>query len=110
MTVRHRTMRSQAGFTLVEMMVSTAVMMVIVAGVFSLLNPSYGTFQAQPEVADMQQRLRVSADAVQNPLPDVPVQVQQQIPHRILVGVCPHPDLFRRKFLHAALDAAHELH
>jgi hypothetical protein len=60
--------RSQAGFTLVEMMVSTAVMMVIVASVFSLLNPSYGTFQAQPEVSDMQQRLRVAADTIQKDL------------------------------------------
>ena len=52
MTGRLATARSQAGFTLVEMMVSTAVMMVIVAGVFSLLNPTYGTFQAQPEVSE----------------------------------------------------------
>ena len=68
MTGRPTAPHSQAGFTLVEMMVSTAVMMVIVAGVFSLLNPSYGTFQAQPEVADMQQRLRVAADTVQKDL------------------------------------------
>jgi hypothetical protein len=50
------------------MMVSTAVMMVIVAGVFSLLNPTYGTFQAQPEVSDMQQRMRVAADTIQKDL------------------------------------------
>jgi type II secretory pathway pseudopilin PulG len=68
MTGQTATARSQAGFTLVEMMVSTAVMMVIVASVFSLLNPSYGTFQAQPEVADMQQRMRVAADSVQKDL------------------------------------------
>ena len=68
MTGRLTMTRSQAGFTLVEMMVSTAVMMVIVASVFSLLNPSYGTFQAQPEVSDMQQRLRVAADTIQKDL------------------------------------------
>jgi type II secretory pathway pseudopilin PulG len=68
MTARISPRRSEAGFTLVEMMVSTAVMMVIVASVFSLLNPSYGTFQAQPEAADMQQRMRVAADAVQKDL------------------------------------------
>ena len=68
MTGRTATVRSQAGFTLVEMMVSMGVMMVIVASVFSLLNPSYGTFQAQPEVADMQQRMRVAADSVQKDL------------------------------------------
>src|SRR4029078_1561844 len=68
MTGRLSTARSQAGFTLVEMMVSMGVMMVIVASVFTLLNPSYGTFQAQPEVADMQQRMRVAADALQKDL------------------------------------------
>ena len=68
MTGRLAAARSQAGFTLVEMMVSTAVMMVIVAGVFSLLNPTYGTFQAQPEVSDMQQRMRVAADTIQKDL------------------------------------------
>ena len=68
MTGRLTMTRSQAGFTLVEMMVSTAVMMVIVASVFSLLNPSYGTFQAQPEVSDMQQRLRVATDTIQKDL------------------------------------------
>ncbi len=42
--------------------------MLITGGVFSLLNPSYGTFQAQPEVSDMQQRLRVAADTIQKDL------------------------------------------
>jgi prepilin-type N-terminal cleavage/methylation domain-containing protein len=56
------------GFTLIEMMVSMAIMTVIVAGVFSLLNPAHGTYQAQPEVSDMQQRLRVAADAIHKDL------------------------------------------
>ena len=61
-------LRSQAGFTLVEMLVSTALIVVVTGSVFSMLNPSYGTFQAQPEVSDMQQRMRVAADAVQKDL------------------------------------------
>ena len=40
----------------------------VTASVFSLLNPAHGTFQAQPEVSDMQQRLRVAADTVQKDL------------------------------------------
>ncbi len=62
-----RVLRS-GGFTLIEMMVSMAILTVVVAGVFSLLNPSHGTFQAQPEVSDMQQRLRVAADSINKDL------------------------------------------
>jgi hypothetical protein len=42
------------------MLISVSIMLVVVGGVFSLLNPSQGFFQAQPEVADMQQRLRIA--------------------------------------------------
>ena len=54
-----------AGFSLIEMLVATAVLLLVTGGVFSLLDPAHGTFQAQPEVSDMQQRLRVAADMVQ---------------------------------------------
>lgn len=57
-------LRSERGFTLIEMLVATAVMLIVTTSVFSMLNPSYGTFQAQPEAADLQQRLRVSSDKV----------------------------------------------
>jgi prepilin-type N-terminal cleavage/methylation domain-containing protein len=50
----------QAGFTLIEMLVSVAIMMVVMAGVFSVFNPSQGAFRTQPEVADLQQRLRLA--------------------------------------------------
>jgi prepilin-type N-terminal cleavage/methylation domain-containing protein len=60
--------RDERGFTLIEMVVATGVMLVITATIFSMLNPSYGTFQAQPEAADMQQRMRVVADRVQKDL------------------------------------------
>jgi prepilin-type N-terminal cleavage/methylation domain-containing protein len=58
----------QDGFSLIEMLVSTTVMLTVTAGIFSLMNPSQGTFQAQPEVSDMQQRLRVSADSLSKDL------------------------------------------
>jgi prepilin-type N-terminal cleavage/methylation domain-containing protein len=56
------------GFTLVEMLVSMAIMMVVTASVFTLLNPTHGTFQAQPEASDMQQRLRVASDTLNKDL------------------------------------------
>jgi type II secretory pathway pseudopilin PulG len=59
---------SAAGFTLVEMLVATAIMMVVVAGVFAALNPSQGSYQTQPEVSDMQQRLRVAVDSLSKDL------------------------------------------
>lgn len=68
MTTSPTRLRSEAGFTLFEMLVSTGLIVLITGSVFSLLNPSYGTFQAQPEVSDMQQRLRVAADTVQKDL------------------------------------------
>lgn len=60
--------RSQAGFTLVELLIATAIMMVVTGAIFQVLNPSQGIFQTQPEVSDMQQRLRVAADSLHKDL------------------------------------------
>jgi prepilin-type N-terminal cleavage/methylation domain-containing protein len=57
-------MRREQGFSLLEMLVAMTVMLGVTAGVFSLMNPAQGTFAAQPEVSDMQQRLRVAADSL----------------------------------------------
>jgi prepilin-type N-terminal cleavage/methylation domain-containing protein len=57
-------MRREHGFSLLELLVSMMIMLVITGGVFSLLNPAQGTFAAQPELSDMQQRLRVGADVL----------------------------------------------
>jgi prepilin-type N-terminal cleavage/methylation domain-containing protein len=51
--------RKDAGFTLVEMLIAMAVMLLILGGVFQAFNPAPGSFRTQPEVADLQQRLRV---------------------------------------------------
>ena len=59
---------SQAGFTLTEMLVSTAVMLTVTAAVFTVLNPSQGIFQTQPEMSDMQQRLRVGVETLKHDL------------------------------------------
>ncbi len=59
---------SDAGFTVIEMMVSTAIMVIVLAGIFQALNPSQGAFSAQPEITDMQQRLRVGVDTLNRDL------------------------------------------
>ena len=45
-----------------------AIMMVITGTIFDLLNPSEGAYLAQPEVSDMQQRLRVGNDVISRDL------------------------------------------
>ena len=55
---------SSAGFTLIEMLIATMMMMAITAAVFTVMNPAQGTYQAQPEAADMQQRMRVAVDVL----------------------------------------------
>jgi len=57
-------MRNESGFSLLEVMVSTAVMLAVTAGIFSVLNPSNGAYSQEPEVADMQQRMRVGTDTL----------------------------------------------
>ena len=58
----------EAGFSMIEMLVATAILVVVTGGIFALINPAQGTFRAQPEVSDMQQRLRVAVDAIQRDL------------------------------------------
>jgi prepilin-type N-terminal cleavage/methylation domain-containing protein len=53
--------RSARGFTIIEMMISMAIMVGITGVIFSLVDPAHGTYRTQPEVADMQQRLRVGS-------------------------------------------------
>jgi prepilin-type N-terminal cleavage/methylation domain-containing protein len=55
-------MRRDAGFTLTEVLISTAIMLVVTSAIFTLTNPAQGTTQAQPEVADMQQRMRMGTE------------------------------------------------
>lgn len=50
--------------TLTETLVASTLMMTVTAGVFSVVSPAQGTFQAQPEVADLEQRMRVAVDVL----------------------------------------------
>jgi type II secretory pathway pseudopilin PulG len=60
--------RAAAGFTIVEILVASAIMIAVTGAVFTIMNPAHGTFQAQPEVSDVQQRLRVAVDTIQGAL------------------------------------------
>ena len=57
-------MTNQGGFTIVELLIATAIMMAVMASTFALVNPAQGMFAAQPEVTEMQQRLRVGIDTL----------------------------------------------
>lgn len=65
---RARRIRSQAGFTMIEMLIATLIMVVVTGAMFDMLNPSTGMFNTQPEVSDMQQRMRVGIDTMQKDL------------------------------------------
>jgi Prokaryotic N-terminal methylation motif len=52
----------ERGFTLTELLVSTAIMMTVTGAIFSLMNPAQGSAQVQPEVADLQQRMRIGGE------------------------------------------------
>ena len=55
---------SEAGYTLIELLVSTAIMITVTGAIFSLMNPAQGNAQTQPEVADMQQRMRIGNETL----------------------------------------------
>ncbi len=58
----------ERGFTAVEMLIATAIMMAVTGAVFGLMDPAQGFFAAQPELSDMQQRLRVAVETLQKDL------------------------------------------
>ena len=49
---------------MIELLIATAIAMVIAGGMLALISPVRGIFQAQPQVSDMQQRLRVGVDTL----------------------------------------------
>ena len=60
--------RGERGFTIVELLISMAIIIGVTGVVFSLVDPSRGTYEAQPQVSDMQQRLRVGTTFLSNDL------------------------------------------
>jgi prepilin-type N-terminal cleavage/methylation domain-containing protein len=80
--MRAVSIRSHRGFTVIEMLVSMALMVGILGVIFSLVDPARGTYRAQPEVSDMQQRLRIGATFLGDDL----VQAGAGVPTGQLVG------------------------
>jgi prepilin-type N-terminal cleavage/methylation domain-containing protein len=56
---------SQRGFTLVEFLVTTALLGSMIGALFALLEPSRDLFVVQPEVQDVQQRLRFAISTLE---------------------------------------------
>jgi hypothetical protein len=54
----------EAGYSLIELLISTAIMLTVTGAIFTLMNPAQGHSQAQPEIADIQQRMRVGTDSL----------------------------------------------
>jgi hypothetical protein len=53
---------NERGYSLAELLVSMVIMLSVTGAIFSLVNPTQGASQAQPEVADLNQRMRVATD------------------------------------------------
>ncbi|HEX5475755.1 MAG TPA: prepilin-type N-terminal cleavage/methylation domain-containing protein [Vicinamibacterales bacterium] len=64
MTIRRIRPRTDAGYTIIELLISMAIMLVVTGAIFELVNPGNATSQTQPEVQDMQQRMRVATDTL----------------------------------------------
>ena len=60
----YRAPAGESGYSLIELLVSTAIMVTVTGAIFSLMNPAQGNAQTQPEVADMQQRMRVGNETI----------------------------------------------
>jgi Tfp pilus assembly protein PilW len=61
-------MAGQRGFSAIEMLIATGIMMAVTGAVFALMDPARGMFAAQPEVSDMQQRMRIGVETLQKDL------------------------------------------
>ncbi len=59
---------SEAGSSMVELLVATGVSLGVTAAVLGLVHPAQGMFQAQPEITDMHQRLRVAVGSIRRDL------------------------------------------
>lgn len=71
---------TERGFSLVELLVSSAIALAAAASVFGLLSPMHAAFAVEPERADMRQRLRVAADTLYRDLAAAVASDSGQLP------------------------------
>ena len=57
-------LRDHRGYTIIEMVVAMGIMTVVSGAIFQMAGSTQSGFRTQPEVIDMQQRLRVAADMI----------------------------------------------
>jgi hypothetical protein len=63
-----RVRSDEGGFSLLETMLAATLTLIVTATVFGVMHPAEGLFAAEPERADMQQRMRVAHDALSRDL------------------------------------------
>jgi prepilin-type N-terminal cleavage/methylation domain-containing protein len=56
---------SQAGFSLVELMVAMVITLIITGAIYGLMASSQSSFKRDPEISDRQQNIRVAMDLIQ---------------------------------------------
>jgi Tfp pilus assembly protein PilW len=56
------------GFSVVELVIAVAVLLLVTSAVFAMLDPAGGAFQTQPEAADVLQRLRAASEVLRRDL------------------------------------------
>lgn len=60
----HLAHRRQAGFSVLELMISMVVMVMVTGAIFQVMSGGQSAFRTQPDVADVHQRLRIAADMI----------------------------------------------
>lgn len=63
-----KTRSAECGFSLLELTIAMALTTIVAASVFGIVLPAQSVIAAEPEVADVQQRLRVAVDTLSNDL------------------------------------------
>jgi prepilin-type N-terminal cleavage/methylation domain-containing protein len=79
----------EAGFTLLEMLIATAITGAVLAGVAALLTPAHGMHQVQAEMSDLQQRLRVATESLRRDLAAAGAGLGRAEPAALLMNVLP---------------------